>query len=157
MITASEMIFRLDSVSLGVYDGFESVVSKTVGSSDPLVVSGSIKEIIVSSSDKIYEYLLKTYPSLPINSTRFKRMIRDGVRGLDPRVIYKETLEASRKYGWQLGTIFAIKNILTTFVLPPLFLALGLKGVAAFIAFFPSNIIFVPMLVKYFNSKSSPR
>jgi hypothetical protein len=155
MISAREMLFKLEEVSCDLPEGFDvAALSAVISKANPIVISKFIKEVIISSSDALYDFLKKMNPSLDADYVVFKKLVLNGVKGLDPRVIYKETKEASRKYGWQLGTIFAVKNILTTFIIPPIFLAFGLKGAAAFVALFPSNVVFVPLLIKYFSVKA---
>jgi len=143
---------RLEDVSCDLPEGFgSSSLSAVISMADPRDISMFIRDAIISSSDRMYDSLKKNYPSFLLDYRTFRKIVLNAVKGLDPRVLYRETKEASQKYGWRLGIIFAVKNIITTFILPPIFLALGLKGAAAFVAFFPSNVIFVPLLVKYFS------
>ena len=156
MITASEMILHFDELELyELPEGFDlASFSAAIQAATPKVIVKFIEEAIESSADHIFENLKKRYPQVPLEYKVFRKMFLDGLRGLDPRVMYKEAKKAIREHGYALGIIFVVKNILTTFILPALFIDLGLKGAAAFILIFPSNLVFVPLLIKYFSSKS---
>jgi hypothetical protein len=152
MITAGEMLIILEDVTYDFPEGFGSDLANAISSSDPKVIASFIKEAVVSLSDNIYDTIKKNFPSSSLEYPKVKKMILNAVMNLDPRILYQECREAARKYGWKLGVIFAVKNVVTTFVIPPVLLAFGLHGAAAFAAIFPSNVIFVPLLIKYFKT-----
>jgi hypothetical protein len=155
MISAREINVRLEEVLIPLPEGFDlASLSSAISLASSRVITSFLKEAVASTSDFIYKNIKEKYPRVKVDYSKFKKAFLDALRLLDPREMYKEAKIAFREHGKAMGIIFAVKNILTTFILPPLLLLFGLKAAAIFVAVFPSNVIFVPLLIKYFSIKA---